>query len=416
MNTTSLTAFLWLFLLPLTVFAALKGDPSITPVDPVCANAAPFFLEAADPGGVWSGSGIVDPATGLFDPAEAGDATVTVTYELCGLTDEAVIVLVPVPDAGFSYDATTFCEGEPNPLPEVAEEGGVFSISAGGAIDPSTGEVLLEGIPAGEYMVSYTVEGECTASSSVVISYVEADGDLAPQDPVCEDDALVELDSGGISGSWSGPGIIDPDAGIFSPDAAGGAGDYTFTLTTSGECAFDLATSIEVFDDPFLFVEPEQSISLGDSIQLEVAGDAGEVSWSPSEGLSCTTCANPWASPESTTSYLISLVNPGGCISTAVVVVEVTDDFELFLPTMFSPNGDGENDTYRALGTPLDNYTMLIFNRWGQVVFETNDYENAWDGNFGGRALPPGAFVVQVTGTSAAGDQVVETVNLTLVR
>lgn len=416
MKTTALTKLLLLFFMPLTAFASLKGDPTITPVDPVCANAAPFFLEAADPGGVWSGPGIIDPSTGLFDPAEAGDATVIVSYELCGVTDEETIEILPLPDASFTYAESVLCEGEANPLPEMTENGGVFTISAGGAIDATTGEILLENMPAGEYVVTYTIEAQCTGSSSVAISYLLSGGNLAPQEAVCEDAPLIELTNGGITGTWSGPGIIDAEAGIFSPEAAGGAGDYTLTLTTTGECMFDLTTSIEVFDDPFIFVEPEQSISLGDSIQLDLAGDEGEVSWSPPIGLSCTDCPNPWASPESTTSYLVSLVNPGGCVSTAVVIVEVTDDFELFLPTMFSPNGDGENDTYRALGTPLDNYSMLIFNRWGQVVFETTDYQGAWDGSFAGRALPPGAFVVQVTGTSPAGERVSETVNLTLVR
>jgi gliding motility-associated-like protein len=70
----------------------------------------------------------------------------------------------------------------------------------------------------------------------------------------------------------------------------------------------------------------------------------------------------------------------------------------LFYPNVFSPNGDGKNDVFVAIGNKENvfRYHQLIFDRWGQVIFETTEPDLAWDGKYGGKPMPSGVYVYKV--------------------
>ena len=85
------------------------------------------------------------------------------------------------------------------------------------------------------------------------------------------------------------------------------------------------------------------------------------------------------------------------------------------VPTAFSPNGDGVNDILYVLGS-VQNMDFEIYNRWGQVVFHTDNRSVGWDGTFDGKALNPGVFAYHLTGKLANGTAVDNKGNITLVR
>lgn len=292
-----------------------------------------------------------------------------------------------------------------------ATEGGVWS--GAGIVDPDLGLFDPAEAGDGDSVVTYSI---CDNTDEVTITVLPvATLTLTTPDAVCFDQELVALPETGVDGSWSGPGIVDA-SGLFSPSDAGGPGDYSLTFTTDDDCPAEATTTIEVSGEPFIFVTPEVEINLGEVAILEVAGDNGVYNWTPTDGLSCTDCQNPEASPESTTSYLVTLINAAGCTTSASVTVNVESSYTLYLPNIFSPNGDNSNDRYRARGTPLVGFRMQIFNRYGQLVFESEDQSEGWDGTSNGKQLPPGAYVVQVSGFAPAGGMISEAVNLTLIR
>ena len=69
---------------------------------------------------------------------------------------------------------------------------------------------------------------------------------------------------------------------------------------------------------------------------------------------------------------------------------------DIFIPNAFSPNGDGENDTYLVTGKVVEELALKIYNRWGELVFETNDPLKGWDGTFNGKKVDPVVFVYQL--------------------
>jgi gliding motility-associated-like protein len=106
--------------------------------------------------------------------------------------------------------------------------------------------------------------------------------------------------------------------------------------------------------------------------------------------------------------YPVALVvkSDQGCADTIVRVVEVGEDFGIYTPNAFSPNGDGLNDTFQPKGFGITKYEMQIFDRWGEVLFQTNEFEKGWDGMFAsrpGKICPTDTYTWRIKLTTVFG-------------
>ena len=82
---------------------------------------------------------------------------------------------------------------------------------------------------------------------------------------------------------------------------------------------------------------------------------------------------------------------------------ELAPYMSIYIPNSFTPNGDGLNDTFGIYGESINNFNMQIFNRWGQIIFESNNVTETWDGTYDGRSVPQGAYVYRVTSQGVSG-------------
>ena len=172
-------------------------------------------------------------------------------------------------------------------------------------------------------------------------------------------------------------------------------GTYYDSLQTSAGCDSLVITDLLVSPKPTITVTATPSFIVGGQSSQLTATGGGTYLWSPSNSLSCVTCANPIAKPTETTIYTVQ-VDSNGCIVSDTVSITLDDEF--FIPEGFSPNGDGINDVFEIVG--LSNYPnakITIINRWGSKVFEANPYQNNWNGSnyFGasiGDKLPAGTY------------------------
>jgi gliding motility-associated-like protein len=161
-----------------------------------------------------------------------------------------------------------------------------------------------------------------------------------------------------------------------------------------------------------------QSISQGDTVQLGASGGQNYL-WSPDDNLSCNNCADPKATPNETTSYIVSALNAFGCLSSDTVLVPVNVRcYEPFIPTIFSPNGKGPqaNETFCILSDCVDQYKLFIHNRWGEKVFESSDVKQCWDGNHAGTAAAAGVYAFNLYIRRSNGSDLIKTGTITLVR
>lgn len=142
--------------------------------------------------------------------------------------------------------------------------------------------------------------------------------------------------------------------------------------------------------------------------------------WAPDYKLSCTDCPAPVATPDTDTTYEVTATNQYGCIAKDNLRIRVIEDCAgnmVYLPNTFTPNGDGINETLRVLGPGIASVKRFrVFNRWGQLVFESTDPAAGWDGTFNGTKLDPGVFVYTVEVECINGQRTMKQGDITLLR
>ena len=143
----------------------------------------------------------------------------------------------------------------------------------------------------------------------------------------------------------------------------------------------------------------------GQSVSLHASGGT-TYEWIPPTGLDRNDIPDPVASPDHTTRYSITIRDSIGCTASGSVLVEVAD--AAFIANLFTPNGDGKNDALRIFGLYVpQNFHFWIYNREGNVVFETQDYHLAmaqgWNGNVNGNQQSTGLYFWKLEGTDSSG-------------
>jgi len=196
------------------------------------------------------------------------------------------------------------------------------------------------------------------------------------------------------------------------------AGDYTLRVVDKNSCEAQQSMTLENISLPPLEItNTDTTIHYGQSVQLH-AINAVDYLWSPIDGLSCTTCADPVATPRQTTTYTVTTPNGKNCVNTDLVTVNITFTNGLYVPSAFSPNGDGINDLFTVKSIGIKEYNIRIYNRWGQEIFASDDLLRRWDGKFNGELQPVGAYVYFITYTFYGPDEkaLIQKGTITLVR
>jgi gliding motility-associated-like protein len=394
----------------------------------VCDASAPFNFTAASPGGVWSGTGITDTAAGTFDPSASGPGAFMITYTIggtCTATDTANISVgaITTPVTGFSYPTSPICRVDTVtlPLPDSAfTTGGTFTSSPFGlSINASTGAVNPALSTPGTYTVTYSVAATTCGPAGSSTYSVTIDPVILPTigftypTGVCANDSSA---SPNIISSQTSGGIFTSTPGLSIDDSTGvinvlASTPGTYVVQYSIAAVDSLCTgagsdtaSITINPLPILQVTTEQFIWIGNTAMLVASGGDSYV-WSPGTGLSCTLCDTTSASPTSTTEYCVAVTDTIGCIDSTCTKVHIeipcpTNRF-LEVPNAFTPNNDGYNDELCLYGWDncFSKFAIFVYDRWGEMVYESTDPNFCWDGIYKGKLLDPGVFVYFIKAT-----------------
>lgn len=199
--------------------------------------------------------------------------------------------------------------------------------------------------------------------------------------------------------------------------------DYQLSITNEYGCRIDTSIRVTIFPYiPPLTISPTvDTLFVGEQIQLTATLDQGySYYWSPEESLNRADIHNPLAMPIVTTEYQLVVRDLNGCINRAnalIVVIEaICRDPYIFIPNAFTPNGDNLNDVVRVEGRQLDEVWLIIYNRWGEQIFETRSQSEGWDGSYRGEALPADVYGYYLEVRCIGGEQFVKKGNITLIR
>lgn len=368
---------------------------------------------------LWSPNG---ETTATVNNVGAGSYSVTVTdADGCSAMANVNVNSVNGPTVVIEDVINPTCDGEENGSATANVSGGTAPYNY--QWSPNGGNTATgSGLGAGTYTVTVIDDAGCTTIEEVTLtnpSPITLTGTSIPAD--CGDDngEIVVTASGGTGGftyTWN-PNVSNSANANNLP-----AGNYNVTVTDANGCTASEAFTVGQSDSIDVFIVPSSgTINPGGEIILSVETDPASTivsyDWSPFDGLSCTDCANPTASPNQTTTYTVTIVTDDGCVGQAQVTISIEEPCgETFLPTMFSPNNDGVNDEFCVLGNCVIGVELIIYNRWGEKVFETNDPTQCWRGNQRGKPVNTGVYTYKARIFLNDGSEVGEAGNITLVR
>lgn|GEM_PF-2374078 len=350
-------------------------------------------------------------------PNPISTPSVTTTYTLItnsyyGCTDTLfkTITVNPVPNVSISVAHDSICKGDSTVLN--ASGANTYSWS------PSTGLNCTncanpDASPSATttYFVTGTNKYGCQNQASGLVIYVLPAPTFKGGSNICKgfSTSLSVVAAPGSIYAWS-TGATTSSI-LVSPSATS---TYSSIVRTKA-CVDTFYSTIDVNLPLSINACCDTAIFNGQSVQLIASGSAS-YAWSPIDGLSCTTCANPFASPTQTTLYYITVVSDSGCISRDSLLVIVDNCNDFFVPDAFSPNGDGHNDILYVRGSCIQELNFEIFDRWGNRVFESLNKELGWDGKYNGSPMNPGTYVYYAKIVTTSGQTIMKKGNVTLIR
>lgn len=343
----------------------------------------------------------------------------------------------PVPRISASLD--TVCAGKCIDFTSVSTGLGITDYEwnfQGGTPSNATGEnpTVCYNSP-GTYSVSLNVSGAGGDSTRVFNNFVTVVNgiDCRPQisvnipDTICAGDcAFISgefVDADSISWSFIGGNPAEVSSAVPGIVCFPEVGNYPIIVeafNTSG-AASPVVRNIAVLPKPPLNAGPNVTINAGTPVTLNatIAGNSapsGLFEWQPFDLVDNFRSQSVITRPRENTTYIVSYQEVGGCQTFDTVTVFVNFVAAVGVPSAFSPNGDGQNDVLRVLGQGITRLDFKVYNRYGQMVFQTNEQSIGWDGTQNGRALNPGTFVWVLDVRYAEGPQERLTGDVTLVR
>jgi gliding motility-associated-like protein len=222
---------------------------------------------------------------------------------------------------------------------------------------------------------------------------------------------------------WTFQGATPPTSTLENPVniCYNTTGNFTVTLlVTNGGFSSTITQNISVVVGPTVNAGADISINQGASATLSAVivggtGD-GEFEWQPFEEVSNFSSQTVTISPDENTLFIVTYQEEGGCLVTDEVNVIVSYVASVGVPSAFSPNKDGINDVLRVLGEGITKLEFKVFNRYGQLVFESENVDKGWDGLHNEREVNPGVFTYYAKVTYKDGDTEFLKGNVTLVR
>lgn len=231
--------------------------------------------------------------------------------------------------------------------------------------------------------------------------------------------------SGGVQYHWSpstylsNPNISNPV--IKSPPP----GVYTYLLNVSDSYGCNslqpASVKVTILQPVKIFAGNDTSITVNQPLQLHATDltNSGFInfSWSPSFGLNNSFINDPVSILGSDITYVITASTAEGCVATDDIKIKVYAEADLYVPTAFTPNGDGLNDLLKVIPVGIKELKFFnVYNRWGQLVFTTKDYTKGWDGKVAGALQSTFTFVWVAEGIDYKGNIIMRKGTVTLIR
>jgi gliding motility-associated-like protein len=195
----------------------------------------------------------------------------------------------------------------------------------------------------------------------------------------------------------------------------GGLYTVALTLYTDHDCMTTLTKDVRIYEvRPF--AGNDTIIAKGQQFQLHATG-GDFYNWYPPEGLSNTGLPDPMVSWNQDITYTLRVSDVQGCEGYDSIHIKYYTGPDIYVPSAFSPNGDGQNDHFRFIPVGITEYNFFrIFNRWGQLIYSSTDFRTGWDGTIKGAPAPVDTYIWILEGKDFTGQTILRKGTVTLVK
>jgi len=314
-----------------------------------CNNASQYDLEANQPGGVWSGQGIIDSTNGTFDPSMVSPGIYEIVYV---------------------YTDSNQCQSKDTALVEV-----------------------------------------------YALPFVEI---LSHPSGLCHNAGMYGFGANVSGGIWNGAGIVDSTIGTFDPSSVEpGTYEVMYVYTDTNLCQVKDTTWIDVYEVPDVDVSTVKETCQGAKDgQIIMSGNQGTPPYDYYLNAQLSESIVTQLAPGS---YQVYVIDNNNCTSDIKTIEVLPGDYpcdimDVYIPNIFSPNGDNENDVFTAYSKFISTMHLIVFDRYGEKVFESFDPNNSWDGTYKGSPVEEGVYFYYFTGKLDNGKFVKRAGSVHLVR
>ncbi len=409
---------------PDTVFVA-PGPPNlpspiVTTFNPNCAGSCDGGINVVSNGGTgvqtisWNGQPPLFTLTNLC----GGTYSFTIVDAAgCNVSGTTTLINPPPVIANPIIGSDTACYQSINNIYTTTDlgVGYTYQWTSVGNITSSQGNdsvvVDWSGLPSGFIpnaidMIAISPNGCTSLPVSFNVNIFNVLPVITPSGPFCSNDEFSTLSATPIGGVFSGTGLIGND---FYPSNADTLNNIiTYTYTQSG-CVFDTTTNIIVYENPFIsqispyndFFELCDGDTMSSVYSVVSTLQGGYNEWLFSNNTTQSTNFNiTW---DTFGMFPLSVVNwvngcPSNQVETVITIVQCPN-LLYYIPNSFTPDGDEHNNTFKwtfTSGFDPMNFNILIFNRWGELIFESNNSNSYWDGTYGNTMCPLGVYTYKL--------------------
>ncbi|MFN0036624.1 MAG: T9SS type B sorting domain-containing protein, partial [Saprospiraceae bacterium] len=412
-------------------------NDSIPQTTSICPGESLQLNPGFDAGAVYTWTATpADPTLNVNDPNPTVSPIVPTTYSvqiaqgLCTETFIAEVTLHEEGDVALPND-TAVCNTDLLPITAQSSNATEFEWSTDpnfSSVFSTLATVALSPTSNNYYYVRTTTAAECLAIDSIKIDLAIVDIQALPNNPqIClgEETELVVTNLNPdqiLEYAWSPalPGIPNPSV---SPTENS---TYAVVVTNQYNCTASASFSVGV---TWVAVTAEitgpDTICPGLTTTLLATPDGNgtffDFAWSPSGSLVSPNSAETEAAPAQDEVYTVTVTSDNGCTAADQVQVffmqTACENPYIFVPKAFTPNGDDKNDYFRARGADIKELKFIVWDRWGEIVYETYDpTAQGWDGTYKGKDLTPDAYAWYLWCTCGNGDTYETKGNVTLLK
>jgi trimeric autotransporter adhesin len=370
---------------------------TVTPTNAtICAGQSVPLVAGGATSYSWSPAAGLSNA-GIYNPTASPATTTTYTVagssSGCSNTAAVVITVKQNPVVSVSPSSPSLCEGDSVHLTATGASNYSWSPSTG-LSQTNISAPWADPAVTSTFTVMGTTNGCAdTMTVTVMVNPIPSVIATASDSTLCSGTSVTLTASGAGSYLWS-PSVTLNNPAISNPVATPVTTTTYTVLGTSSGCTASDRITLYVYPSPLLnAVYSIESCAEANDAYINLTVSGGTVPYSLLWNTGDTTVSLTSLIPGT---YTVIATDKQGCSDTRTIEIDASEvscyEPHIYLPNIFSPNGDGNNDLLFVRGKGIVSLSLLIYDRWGEKIFETSDQSNGWDGTFRGKDMDAGVF------------------------